>query len=247
MAITVKAVADLAGISVRTLHHYDEIGLLRPAATSPASYRLYDDGDLARLQQILFFRELGFSLKEIGPILDRPGFDQREALASHRKLLLEKQGRLATLITLVDRTIDAFEKGVPMDQKQMFDGFDQAQYEDEVRERWGQTEAYKQSQARTSQYTQADWDRIKAEAQAISLGLAERMDRPVTDPEVQALIGRHFAQINEAYYDCPIAMYRNLAEMWVNDPRFAKNIDKVKPGLAAFQSKAALAFCDARG
>jgi DNA-binding transcriptional MerR regulator len=246
MAYTVKAVAALAGISVRALHHYDEIGLLRPAATSPAGYRLYDDHDLARLQQILFFRELGLGLKEIGPILDRPGFDHLEALRSHRALLLEQQGRLETLIKSVDRSIDALEKEVPMDHKQMFEGFDHSQYEDEVRERWGHTEAYKQSQERTSRYTKADWDAVKAESLAIQQDLAALMDRPVTDPAVQAVIERHYRQINERFYDCPLAMYRNLASIWVDDPRFTKNIDKVKPGLARFQHDAAIAFCDAR-
>ncbi|MDB5099230.1 MAG: MerR family transcriptional regulator, partial [Cyanobacteria bacterium RYN_339] len=245
---TVKAVAALAGISVRALHHYDEIGLLRPAASSPAGYRLYDDGDLARLQQILFFRELGFGLKEIGPILDRPGFDQRAALSSHRALLLEKQRRLETLINSVDRTIDALERGVPMDNQQRFEGFDDGQlqeWKDEARERWGHTDAYKQSQARTSKYTQADYDAIKRENQEVNEGLAALMDGPPSAPDALALIERHYRQINDRFYDCPIAMYRNLATMWVDDPRFAANYDKVKPGLSVFVRDVAHAFCDA--
>ena len=122
-----------------------------------------------------------------------------------------------------------------MKPEAMFEGFDHAQYKDEAEQRWGHTPAWKQSQERASKYTQADWQAIKDESAEIALGLAALMDREPTDPAVQALIERHHRQICERFYDCPIAMYRGLADMWVNDVRFTKNIDKVKPGLAAFQ------------
>src|SRR5688572_26308475 len=138
MAYTVKAVADIAGVSVRTLHHYDEIGLLKPAAHSAAGYRLYAERDLERLQQILFFKELGFDLREIKRVLSDPTFDRRRALTEHRALLLERQERLRRLIASVDRTLKAIKKGGDMNA-QMFDGFDAAQYEDEARQRWGKS------------------------------------------------------------------------------------------------------------
>ena len=126
MSYTVKAVADVAGVSVRTLHHYDRIGLLRPAATSPAGYRLYSEADLERLQQVLFFRELGFSLQDVKAIVDRPTFDRTEALRAHRRLLVEQQGRLGRLVELVDRTIASIEKGAPMSNQERFGAFDDA-------------------------------------------------------------------------------------------------------------------------
>jgi len=126
MGYTVKAVADVAGVSVRTLHHYDRIGLLRPAATSPAGYRLYSDADLERLQQVLFFRELGFSLHDVKAIVDSPTFDRAEALRAHRRLLVEQQGRLGRLVELVDRTIASIEKGEPMSNQERFGAFDDA-------------------------------------------------------------------------------------------------------------------------
>ncbi len=123
MGYTVKAVADVAGVSVRTLHHYDRIGLLRPAASSPAGYRLYSEADLERLQQVLFFRELGFSLQDVKAIVDSPTFDRTEALRAHRRLLVEQQGRLGRL---VDRTIASIEKGEPMSNQERFGAFDNA-------------------------------------------------------------------------------------------------------------------------
>jgi phosphoribosylaminoimidazole-succinocarboxamide synthase len=126
MGYTVKVVAEMAGVSVRTLHHYDRIGLLPPAATSPAGYRLYSDADLERLQQVLFFRELGFSLHDVKAIVDSPTFDRAEALRAHRRLLVEQQGRLGRLVELVDRTIASIEKGEPMSNQERFGAFDDA-------------------------------------------------------------------------------------------------------------------------
>jgi phosphoribosylaminoimidazole-succinocarboxamide synthase len=126
MGYTVKVVAAAAGVSVRTLHHYDRIGLLPPAATSPAGHRLYSDADLERLQQVLFFRELGFSLREVKAIVASPTFDRAEALRAHRRLLVEQRGRLGRLVELVDRTIASIEKGEPMTNQERFGAFDDA-------------------------------------------------------------------------------------------------------------------------
>lgn len=244
MPYTIKVVADTAGISVRTLHHYDAIGLLKPAELSASGYRLYSRGDLDRLQQILFFRELGFALGEIKEIIDRPGFDRRGALQRHRELLVERRARLSELINSLDRTLDAMERGVPMNEKEMFGGFDQSKYEEEARQRWGSTDAYKESMRRTQRYTNEDWAQIKAESDAFERGLAERMDRSPTDQEVQALVGHHHKHICERFYDCPLEMYRGMGEMYVTDTRFTAYWDKIRPGLAQFVKAAIDAYCD---
>lgn len=247
MAHTVKAVAKLANITVRTLHHYDHMGLLSPQTTSQAGYRLYTDADLERLQQVLFFRELGFSLQEIKEILDHPGFDRREALVSHRNLLLEKQKRLQALIQSVDQTIQAMERGLPMTAQEMFEPFDEATmevYKAEAKERWGHTAAYAESERRTSRYTKEDWGLIHAESQAITLGLAERMDREPGDAEVQALIDRWFLHINDRFYTCPLEIFRAIGEGYVDDPRFTRTYDRVKKGLAVFKRDAMRLYCD---
>ncbi len=246
MAYTVKAVAELAGISIRALHHYDEIGVLRPASNSASGYRLYTNADLEKLQQVLFFRELGFSLQEIKAIVNSPGFDRKQALLSHRRLLQEKQRRLEKLIRSVDETIDSMERGIRMDEKEMFEGFDKAQLEEwreEARQRWG-SEQVDESWRRASKYNKEDWAAMQHETREINEGLAARMDRDPSDPEVQALIGRHFRQIDERFYTVTPEIYRGLGELYVSDPRFTANYDNVKPGLAQFMRSAMRVYAD---
>lgn len=249
MALTVKAVAELAGISVRTLHHYDEIGLLKPAGQSAAGYRLYSREDLERLQQILFFRELEFSLKEIAAILGSPGFDRRQALLAHREALLQRKARIERLIATVDRTLTAMEReDAPMDtreeMKELFDGFDPGEYEEEARQRWGGSREFQESAERTRRYTRQDWQRIAAEAGEIYGSIARLMDRDPGDPAVQEWVGRWHKHISQWYYDCSLEVFRGLGEMYVQDERFTRNIDKTKPGLARFLRDAMQIYCD---
>src|SRR5688572_19014518 len=154
----VKEVAHLSGLTVRTLHHYDSIGLLVPSARSAAGYRLYDDDDLLRLQQILIGRELGLSLEAIRRSLDDPGFDRREALLAQRTELAARAERATDMIRAIDTALTAIEEKDMgnVDMKKIFDGFDPDQYADEAKQRWGHTEAYKVSAKRTKSYTEAD-------------------------------------------------------------------------------------------
>ncbi|MCC7105683.1 MAG: MerR family transcriptional regulator [Chloroflexi bacterium] len=247
MSYTVKKVAEMASVSVRTLHYYDQIGLLRSSSTSEAGYRLYSDADLDRLQEILFFRELRFGLKEIKAIVESPGFDRKEALRAHRQLLAEQQRRLGQLVELADRTIDALERGQTMDEQARFSGFDDSKleaYREEARQRWGHTEAYKESERRAASYTRADWDAIKAESQEIERHLAALADRDPADPEVQRWIARHHQQINDRFYTCSLEVYRGLGDLYVDDPRFAAYYDRVRPGLARFMREAMRVHAD---
>lgn len=250
---TVKRVAEMAGVSVRTLHHYDEIGLLCPPAVSEAGYRLYGAPDLERLQQILFYKEMGLTLDAIKAILDDPGFDRREALLQHRTALLERRAQMDHLLVTLERTLTEMERGRTMAEmsdkelKELFDGFDQKQYEEEVQQRWGQSEAYKESARRTAKYTKADWAEIKAEMESIGGDLGALVGRDPGEAEVQAVIERHFQQINRRFYTMDATFYRNLGEMYVADHRFTENIDKVKPGLAAFWRDAIAVYCDRKG
>jgi DNA-binding transcriptional MerR regulator len=244
VAHTVKAVAELAGISVRTLHHYDEIGLLKPAQVSASGYRLYTEGDLERLQQVLFFKELGFGLHEIKEIIDRPGFDRKRALLEHKQLLLERQERIGRLLQSVDRTLEAMERGIRMAEKDMFNGFDQSKYEEEARQRWGHSEEYRQSAERTKKYTKADWTKMQEESGAIYQGLASVMDRDPADPQVQELIRQWHEHINTYFYQCSTEVFRGLGDMYVADERFTQNIDKYATGLAAFMKTAIHVYCD---
>ena len=201
-ASSVGEVAALAHVSVRTLHHYDEIGLLSPSRRSDAGYRLYDSADLERLQQILFYRELGFALALIKRIMLDPTFDRAAALRSQRELLAQKAERASALLRAIDDTIESTERGMQMDKEEMFEvfgDFDPAQYEDEVKERWGDTDAYKESARRTARYTKEDWKRFKAESEEITSDLIALFDSglPPTDPQVLDVVERHRRQISD--------------------------------------------------
>ncbi|MBO9540344.1 MerR family transcriptional regulator [bacterium] len=249
MTYTVKAVAELSGVSTRALHHYDEIGLLKPASVSPAGYRHYGDDELERLQQILFFRELGFSLQEIKQIIDRPDFDRKQALLTHKQLLIEKQRRLHALIQSVDESIGALESGKQMKNDAMFEAFNDSklvEYREEAKARWGQSNAWKESEERSAKYTKGDWLDIKTELQAISENLASLMDRDPADPIVQEGVGRWWQMINERFYSLTPEIFRGLGDMYVADPRFTETYDKVKPGLAAFMQRAMHVYADAQ-
>ncbi|MDC0712971.1 MerR family transcriptional regulator [Stigmatella sp. ncwal1] len=243
MALTVSQVARLAKISIRTLHHYDEIGLLKPSGRSEAGYRLYETKDLQRLQQVRFFKELGFPLEEIIRVLNDPDFDLRAALKSQRRLLLEKTGHLQALVRAVDAALDSIEKGTPMPQEEMFEvfgDFDPSKYEDEVHERWGNTEAYRESAKRTSGYTRKDWEQLKAEGDELQQRMAAQLaaGTPPTDEGVMDLAEQHRQYISRWFYPCSHEMHGGLGELYVSDSRFTQNIDRVRPGLAQFTQEA---------
>jgi DNA-binding transcriptional MerR regulator len=243
MKKTVHEVAKLTGISVRTLHYYDEIGLLLPSETTEAGYRLYDDTALERLQQILFFRELEFPLKNIAQIMGSPSFDQRKAMENHRNLLLLKRQRLDGLLHLVDDIL----KG---EQEMSFKEFDrteientQKKYAKEAEERWGGTDAYAESATKTKAYTKEDWARIQSEAQKIHEAFAASMEKAPRDPAVQKLVKDWQDHITQNYYTCTNEILAGLGEMYVADERFTKNINQYGKGLALFMSIAIQEYC----
>ena len=243
MGHTVGEVASLASVSVRTLHHYDEIGLLSPSERSESGYRHYTDGDLASLQQVLFFRELGFALGDIARIMHDPTFERLEALRMQRRMLNDKAAQLALMVEAVDAAIDATEGGVTLDAKDMlevFGDFDPKEYEKEAEERWGNTEAYRESANRTKRYTKEDWLKIKSEAGAVVEGLAALMDEGVapTDPRAMDIAEEHRLQIDRWFYPCSYEIQTGLGQMYVADPRFAKNYEVVREGMAQY-------MCDA--
>lgn len=238
-AYTVGQLAELARVSVRTLHHYDAIGLLSPTTRTDAGYRLYGHAALDQLQQILLYRELDFPLDAIARIMLDPSFDRRSALAAQREQLAARVERITTILAAIDAAIDAFDRGEPMSDADMFEvfgDFDPKPYEGEVVERWGETEPYRESARRTARYTKEDWKQIKTEGDAIVRGLADRMATGSTpgDADVQALVDRHRGQIDRWFYPCSIEMHAQLGEMYAADPRFSASFDRYRPGLAEF-------------
>ncbi len=244
--LTVSEVSRLSGASVRALHHYDEIGLLVPSARTAAGYRLYGDADLARLQEILLFRELEIPLDDIATLLSGGAFDRRAALELQREMLLQKAVRTEALIASVERAINAERTGVRMTKEEMFEvfgDFDPAQYEDEVQERWGESDAYRESSRRTATYTKADWERFKAESEQIGTDTARLMDEGVaaSDPRAMDLAEQARLQIDTWFYPCSHEMHVNLAEMYIADPRFTATYEKIHAGMAQYWHDAILA------
>lgn len=237
---TVHQVATLAGVSVRTLHHYDQIKLLRPSSRTAAGYRLYGEADLLRLQQILFFRELDFPLGEIQRILDDPRFDQVKALESHRRMLHERAERLALLLSTVDKTIQKLtEDTMTLTDADLYEGFSQEQierYKREVKERYD-PKLVAESDRRVRKMSKAQWQAVGAEGQEVTRRMAELMDRDPGDPEVQETIARHHAWI-ENFYPASAEVYSGLGQLYVEHPEFRAFYEAYAPNLADFMQAA---------
>ena len=246
MTYTVSDVAGATGITVRTLHHYDEIGVLRPSERSPSGYRIYDEADLERLQEVLFFRELGFGLGEIRTSLADPGLDRRQVLLRQRSLMADQVKRFRQMVKAIDRALDAIDEGVVMDKEEMFEifgDFDPTEYEDEARERWGDTDMYEESQRRTGSYSKDEWMKLGAEGRAIGEGLAVLMAAGVeaTSEAAMDFAEQHRQHISRWFYQCSYEIHMGLGEMYVADPRFTKYWDAFHPGLAPYTRDAFVA------
>lgn len=242
----VKELADMAGVSVRTLHHYDKIDLLKPCEVNESGYRFYTLESLEKLQQILFFKELDFSLQDIKEILDQPNFNKKEALKDHKKLLEKKLDRIQKMITTVDNTIEAMEGELKMNEKEMFNGFNEEEIEsfkEEVKNKYGNTEAYKESVKKTSNYNKKDWEEINTDMNSIFNEIANKMDLGPDSKEVQELVERWRNHITKYHYNCTKEILGSLGQMYVYDERFKNNIDSIKEGLAEFLSKAIEVYC----
>ncbi|MFI1168388.1 MerR family transcriptional regulator [Streptomyces sp. NPDC020801] len=249
MSYSVGQVAGFAGVTVRTLHHYDDIGLLVPGGRSHAGHRRYDDADLDRLQQILFYRELGFPLEEVAALLDEQAggkADPRAHLRRQHELLTARIEKLQKMAAAVEHAMEAHKMGInltPEEKFEVFGNFDPDQYADEVQERWGNTEAYRQSQRRTAAYTKEDWKRINEEQDAIHRRMAQLLDAgtPAGSEAAMDVAEDHRRFISGSYYDCGHEMHTCLAEMYVADPRFTATYENIRPGLAAYMREAILA------
>lgn len=238
MKYSVSKTAKLSGVSVRTLHYYDEIGLLCPSKVSDTGYRYYGEEELSKLQQIMFFKELDFSLQEIKDIINSSGYKKEEALTRQKELLILKKNRLEKVINLLEASLKG-EKNMDFNEFDMSE-IDEAKqkYTEEARQRWGETHAYKQSYSKTSRYTKEDWERInKKYGQILEEFAAIRGELP-GNPEVRKLVKMWQDFITESYYDCSDEILKGLGEMYVADERFKKNLDKYGEGTAEFMSKA---------
>lgn len=238
-----KEVAKLTGITVRTLQYYDRIGLLKPSETTKNGYRIYHPSDLVTLQQILFFRELDFPLKEIQEIMKSPNYKASDALKHQKELLIKKRDRLNGLIQLVTTTLEG-------DEIMSFKEFDTTKineakdnYAAEVKERWGSTPAYQEYTKKTKAYNKEQWNFITAQGQQIMAQFAALRHLPADSKEVQSLVKDWQDHITNNYYECTKEILSNLGLMYVQDERFTETIDSNGEGTAAFMAQAIEVYC----
>jgi DNA-binding transcriptional MerR regulator len=244
MAYTVKQLANLAGVSRRTLHYYDELGLLRPAALGDNGYRHYGESEVLRLQQILFYRELGLSLEEIRAILEQPDFDLLQALESHRCALLERVNRLNQLIETVEKTILHLQGEIEMSDLEFYKGFDEEKQKRrtlEARQRYGD-EAMERTKDWNA-YTPEQKNAILAEGHEINMGIVADMDKGYDSPQVQYWIGRWHNAINTHFYECSLEVFEALGHGYNQDNEFTEFYESIHPGLAAFMEQAMTYYC----
>lgn len=248
--LTVGQVAERFGVTVRTLHHYDAIGLLSPSARSHAGYRLYTEEDVTRLQHVVVYRRLGFSLEEIAQLLDdgtQPAL--LEHLRRQRSAVVSRLDELSELVTAIDRALEKEMTGVNLtkeEQRELFgDGFSD-EYAAEAQDRWGDTEAWRQSQQRTSRYTKADWEEIKAEAEEVNAAFVAALEagEPATSEAAMDAAERARLHIHERFYSLTADFHRNLGDLYVSDPRFTKTYEDIRPGLAQYVRDAIHANAD---
>lgn len=238
--MSVGEAAKVCGVSVRTLRHYDAIGLVKPSALSEAGYRLYDAAALARLQTVLFYRELGFPLADIGRMLSSPGFDLNASLRDHRRVLLMQRRRLDELIDLVDTTMKG-ETMKPIKTTQA--DIDKAKelYAAEAKERWGHTPEWQAANSKNLS-PQAELTAAQ-EADAIFAAFAGKVGTSPDDPAVQALVKQWQDHISAHHYPCSKQILASLGEMYVGDARFTANLDRFGPGTAQLMSEAIRVYC----
>lgn len=245
---TVGEVARVAGVTVRTLHHWDAVGLLRPSGRSAGGYRVYDGDDLARLQRVLAYRELGFGLEETAALLDDPEVDELEQLRRQRALLVEQRERLGRIITTIETTMEARTMGIRLTPAEMLEVFggDPTEHAAEAEERWGDTDAHRESAKRTSTYTKADWQRYRAGSDDLVARMAEALRAGVAADSVEAmdLAEEHRRQIEAWFYACGAEMHRGLGDMYVADERFAASYEPHAAGLTRWLRDAIHANAD---
>lgn len=239
----ISEVAKLTGITVRTLHYYDEIGLLKPSEITEAGYRLYSREDLEILQQILFFRELDFPLSQIKEIMNNPNYDKEEALKKQKELLIQQRQRIEGLIKLIEKRIEG-------DNNMSFKEFDMNEIEEnkkkyakEVKERWGTSKAYEESEKKTSSYNKEKWGDINQETSEIFRGFAELRNSDPGSEEVQELVRRWQKYITDNFYTCTNEILSGLGLMYVEDERFKENLDKNGEGTAKLMAEAIKIYC----
>ena len=245
MKMHIREFAKLTGVSVRTLHYYDEIGLLKPYFVDELNgYRFYDERCLERMQEILFYRELDFPLKDISAILASPDYDKQEALKEQKHLLALKKERLERLITALDSAMKGEDLSMNVFDNSEFE-VQREQYAKEAKEKWGSTAAYKESTEKTKDYAKEKWADVNAGMTAIMSEFAQCNNNGFSSDSdaAQVLVKKWQDYITENFYTCTKEILAGLGEMYAADERFKANIDKHGEGTAEFMCQAIREYC----
>lgn len=245
MKLTVHEVAKRCGVSIRTLHYYDQLGLLKAGEVTQAGYRLYTEKELARLQQILFLRELDIPLKDVPALLTKAENEREAMLRKHIQLLTLKRDHYAGLIDLCEKLLqgECSIDFTPFDQKEIESM--KAEYAKEAKERWGQTEAYQESQKRQAKQTREEQTSMEAEQNEIFAAFASAVGEKPSSSGVQALVKRWQDHITKWHYPCTKEILSSLGQMYAGDERFQQSLDAFGKGTAALMSQAIEAYCEA--
>ncbi len=241
---TVKHLAELAGVSVRTLHYYDQVGLLKPEFRGTNGYRHYGGDAVVRLQQIMFFRELDFSIDEIKKIMSRPDFNVLQAMEDHRLLLKKRQERIKVLLATIDRTVEKLKGEREMSIKEYYKGFSDEQiekYRREVRERWGE-KVLEESESRVMKMDKKEWAALQKEGNTIFKAIADSMDKGYDSPEVQAQVIKWHAWL-EHFHHYSDEVLMGLGRMYSQNPDFAAFYQRINKDLPGFFTKAIEYYC----
>lgn len=237
---SVRQLAAAAGVSTRTLHYYDEIGLLKPVRNPDNQYRQYDRDAMLRLQHILFLRELGLSLEDIQAVIDRPDFDLLKSLEAHRSALRAHELRLERMISTVDQTILHLKGKIKMGNKELFTGFNeekQKEYEEQARQQYGGTPLYEESQRRWKNYTKEQKQKIFDEGNQVYRDIIAAIPFGADSDEVQRCIARWHQHLRN-FYEPPVEVLMGLGDLYNDHPEFRANFDRMDPRLAPFMREA---------
>lgn len=244
----INEISKITGISPRMLRHYDKLDLLRPNKSCDNNYRIYTNKDLCKLQEILFFRELDFSLEEIKTILDNPNYNRIEAFKQQKSLLLKKIERLNRIVSTLNESMKKTEKEKKMTEKSFkdFSMKEIEQYKKEVKELYGNTTAFKEYEEKTKNHKENDFKRIQSEMNKKLESIAIHMAKGFDSKEVQGALHEYREYINTNFYSCTLDIFRGLGELYTSDKRFTSNIDGIKTGLSEFLKRAITFYCDSR-
>ena len=245
MKLHIREFAKLTGVSVRTLHYYDEIELLKPSSVDEQNgYRFYDEYSLMRMQEILFYRELDFSLKEIRMILSSPDYDKQNALTKQKHLLSLKKERIERLISAIDGAMKGEIVNMNIFDNSEFEA-KRDEYAKEAKKKWGDTAAYEESVKKTAEYSEDKQNQLNAEMDERIVRFADCKRKGFTpdSSEAQALVKKWQDFITDNYYTCTKEILSELGEMYIGDERFMKNIDRHGNGTAQFMHDAIKSYC----